>query len=176
MRRFLIPALAVLSGAVFAPSHLISPSLAAGSAVTGRASVVDGDTIDLHGERIRLDGIDAPESWQTCQDGNGKAYRCGKAAADALDQFLAASRPTACTVSGSDRYGRFIARCRRADGMSVNAWMVRNGWALDWRKYSKGAFDADEAAARKTNRGIWQGKFEEPCVARAKRAKREPAC
>lgn len=176
MLRFIVPSLAILAGAVFAASHLVSPSLAAGSTVTGRASVVDGDTIDLHGERIRFDGIDALESWQRCEDAKGNAYRCGKAAAEALDGFLAASRPTTCSISGSDRYSRFIGRCKRADGKSVNAWMVRNGWALDWPKYSGGDFAADEAAAKKENRGIWQGVFEDPCVLRAKRVKREPRC
>ena len=176
MLRFIIPSLAILAGAVFAASHLVSPTLAAGSTVTGRASVVDGDTIDLHGERIRFDGIDAPESWQRCEDAKGKAYRCGKAAADALDSFLAASRPTTCDISGSDRYGRFIGRCKRADGKSVNAWIVRNGWALDWPKYSGGDFAADEKAAKTEKRGIWQGDFEPPCEVRAERMNRKANC
>lgn len=62
--------------------------------VTGRASIVDGNTIDISGARIRLNGIDAPESWQKCRRADGSEYRCGAAAAFALDEFLAASRPT----------------------------------------------------------------------------------
>lgn len=177
MNKRLIPsAVAVLAGVILTAPHLVPSSLAGGSAVTGRASVVDGDTIDLHGERIRLDGIDAPESWQRCEDSSGKPYRCGKAAAEALDRFLAASRPTTCVITDTDRYGRFVARCQRADGKSVNAWLVRNGWALDWAKYSGGDFAADEKAAKTEKRGIWQGRFQTPCEARAARAKREPRC
>ena len=176
MHRLTIVASVILTGATVTAFQIAQPSKAAGSDVTGRASVVDADTIDIHGERIRLDGIDAPESWQTCEDAKGKPYRCGKAAAEALDRFLAASRPTTCTITGSGGYGRAAARCKRADGRSVNSWLVRSGWALDWPKYSKGDFAADEAAAKAENRGIWKGAFEDPCVVRAKRAKREPRC
>lgn len=56
--------------------------------------MTDGDTIEISGERIRLHGVDAPESWQTCEDGDGGIYRCGKGAAFALERFLAVSRPT----------------------------------------------------------------------------------
>lgn len=64
---------------------------AATEPLVGRASL-DGDTVEIHGERIRFHGIDAPESWQRCADKAGAAYRCGKVAAEALDAFLAASR------------------------------------------------------------------------------------
>ncbi|MGO7979589.1 thermonuclease family protein [Rhizobium johnstonii] len=93
----------------------------------GRASVIDGDTIDIAGQRIRLNGIDAPESWQSCRDAAGKPYRCGKDAAFALDDFLSQSRPTRCLGHGHDRYRRTVADCFRADGTSVNAWLVGQG-------------------------------------------------
>ena len=139
------------------------------SSITGRASVIDGDTLELAGERIRLHGVDAPESWQTCQDGGGKVYRCGKASAEALDAFLAASRPLTCRRVDRDRYGRAVARCKRMDGEDVAALMVRAGHALDWPKYSRGEYALEERGARDGRRGMWAGKFMAPWVARKER-------
>ncbi|MBB4389894.1 hypothetical protein GGE61_006260 [Rhizobium leguminosarum] len=75
----------------------------------GRASVIDGDTIEIAGQRIRLNGIDAPESWQACRDAAGRPYRCGKDAAFALDEFLSKSPDP---LRGS-RHGQISARCCR---------------------------------------------------------------
>lgn len=61
--------------------------------ITGVASVIDGDTIEVHGQRIRFNGVDAPESGQYCDDAKGFEYPCGRRSAEALDAFLAASRP-----------------------------------------------------------------------------------
>ncbi|WP_097109379.1 thermonuclease family protein [Hoeflea halophila] len=133
--------------------------------ITGRASVIDGDTIEIQGKRIRFDGIDAPEARQQCQDATGKPYRCGRVSAEALDAFLAKSRPTACTVTGTS-WDRYVAVCRRADGTDVNRWMVSQGHAIDWPKYSKGRYAGDQAQARSAKRGIWAGKFEWPCIVR----------
>lgn len=141
---------------------ILSSPAGATDAIVGRASVIDGDTIEIHGERIRFNGIDAPESRQDCADNDGLPYRCGKVAAAALDGFLAASRPTHCEFVNRDRYKRFVGNCFRADGSNVSAWMVRNGHALDWPRYSKGSYSADQEAARDERRGIWQGTFQEP--------------
>lgn len=166
----------IMAGIVFGVSTIIAP---AASLVTGRASVVDGDTIDIGDARIRFNGIDSPESWQRCKQSARKAYRCGKEAAFALDSFLAASRPTTCRLIERERdHGRkrWIGECFRADGADVNRWLVRNGWALDWPKYSGGRYAADQARAKTSGIGIWRGSFESPCVARAKRMKRVPNC
>ena len=147
--------------------------------VTGRASVVDGDTIDIGTVRIRFNGIDAPESWQRCKQSTRKAYRCGKEAAFALDSFLAASRPTTCRLIEKEvghEGKRWIGECFRLDGADVNRWLVRNGWALDWPKYSGGRYAPEHAGAKPKGVGIWRGSFESPCVARAKRMKRTPNC
>lgn len=132
------------------------------AAIVGRASVIDADTIEIHGQRIRLNGIDAPESRQQCQDRAGKPYRCGKASAEALDGFLAGSRPTSCVAVDRDRYGRTVADCFRADRQNAAAWLVRSGNALDWPKYSGGRYAAEQEAAKGEGAGIWQGHFMPP--------------
>lgn len=148
---------------------------AAQERIVGRASVIDGDTIEISGTRIRFHGVDAPESWQRCQDADGSSYRCGQAAAIALDQFLAASRPTRCELTGHDR-DRRVGTCFRADGLDVNIFLVEWGHALDWPKYSKGKYADDQRGAQSNGLGIWRGEFQKPCEARAQRLKREPAC
>ncbi|MBY3043212.1 thermonuclease family protein [Rhizobium leguminosarum] len=91
---------------------LVPSSVTAGAdQFVGRASVIDGDTIEIAGQRIRLNGIDAPESWQACRDAAGRPYRCGKDAALALDEFLSKSRPIRCVGHGKDRYRRLVADC-----------------------------------------------------------------
>ncbi|CDX60019.1 hypothetical protein MPL1032_30015 [Mesorhizobium plurifarium] len=95
--------------------------------ITGVGSVIDGDTIEIHGQRIRFNGINAPESRQYCDDAKGFEYPCGRRSAQALDTFLAASRPVQCRFVSWDRYRRFVGDCRRADGASVAGWMVEHG-------------------------------------------------
>ncbi|WP_245487715.1 thermonuclease family protein [Mesorhizobium sp. M4A.F.Ca.ET.022.05.2.1] len=130
--------------------------------MTGVASVIDGDTIEIHGQRIRFNGIDAPESKQYCADAKGFEYACGRDAANALDGFLATSRPVQCTFVSWDSYGRYVGDCKRADGTSVAAWMVEHGQALDWPKYSGGAYAEQQAKAKAAKIGLWIGTFQAP--------------
>lgn len=132
---------------------------ASSGAFQGRASVIDGDTLEIQGERIRLYGIDAPESAQTCLDANGRTYRCGQRAAFALSDKVGA-RPVLCEPTGKDRYGRIVARCSLA-GEDLQAWMVRNGHALAFLRYSK-AYRTHEAEAKASGVGMWTGSFEAP--------------
>lgn len=168
----LIPeASAVLSGM----STTTKPTTMSGSLV-GRASVIDGDTIEIHGERIRFNGIDAPESGQTCNNANGQAYRCGARAAEALASFLAASSPTRCDFVERDQYDRFVGDCFRADGASVQAAIVRSGWAMDWPRYSGGAYASEQATAKNERIGIWVGTVQPPWEWRAEqRQAQQPA-
>ncbi|WP_245322473.1 thermonuclease family protein [Mesorhizobium sp. WSM3882] len=136
------------------PSSWIEPKPAP---MTGVASVIDGDTIEIRGQRIRFNGIDAPESKQYCDDAKGFEYPCGQRSAEALDSFLAASRPVQCTFVTWDRYHRFVGDCRRADGASVAAWMVEHGQALDWPHYSNGAYAPQQANDKAARLGLcWQ--------------------
>ncbi|MGO7387487.1 thermonuclease family protein [Rhizobium ruizarguesonis] len=153
---------------------LAAPFAFAAETITGRVSVVDGDTIEINGTRIRLNGIDAPESWQKCRRADSSECRCGAAAAFALDEFLAASRPTRCQQIDVDRYHRVVANCFRADGQNVNAWLVRTGNALDWPRYSH--CSAEQIAATAEQAGIWRGEFVAPCIARGLKSKRRPSC
>lgn len=140
---------------------LVATAPALAEPIVGVASVVDGDTIEIHGQRIRLNGIDAPESRQICLDAAGEKYRCGQAAAFALDDLLKSSRPTTCIEVDRDRYRRIVATCS-AGGVDVGDWLVRNGHALDWPRYSRKQYAPAEEAARAVRRGIWQGSFARP--------------
>ncbi len=134
---------------------LASPALAD---VAGVASVIDGDTIEVHGQRIRHHGIDAPESRQLCRR-DGKTWLCGKDAANALADKIA-RRPVTCEDLGRDRYKRIIARCAVA-GEDLEKWLVLQGWALAYRRYSLDYVD-EEADAQAARRGIWASEFKKP--------------
>jgi endonuclease YncB( thermonuclease family) len=143
------------------PAGVPPPGSAPGSAglvITGRAAIIDGDTIEVGGRRIRLHGIDAPEMDQICHRA-GRPWRCGSDAAAALDRFIGGRR-LACTELDVDRYGRSVAACTR-DGQDVGDWMVRNGWAVAYRRFSE-AYVGAEAEARAARRGIWSSQFEMP--------------
>src|SRR3954451_5522576 len=88
-----------------------SPTCAASELIAGRAAVINGDTLEIQGERIHLFGIDAPESGQTCLDAKGLSYRCGQNAALVLDAGIGAG-VVICERKGLDRYGRVVALCR----------------------------------------------------------------
>jgi endonuclease YncB( thermonuclease family) len=134
--------------------------------LAGAARVVDGDTLEMRGEKLRLQGIDAPELAQTCE-AKGQPVPCGRLAAEHLDDLIGA-RTLSCAVEGRDRYGRGLARCE-AGGRDVAEAMTRDGWALADRRYSGGRYDAAEAAARASRRGVWAMQFEDPAKWRARR-------
>lgn len=137
--------------------------------LVGRATVIDGDTLEIRGQRVRLWGIDAPESRQSCQR-NGADYRCGAEAARYLDSLIN-DRPVTCTAQGRpDRWGRMVARCEVAadcepdEGCKtfrrdLGGWMVAGGWAVDFPRYSDGEHAEQQSDAELGRKGFWAGRF-----------------
>jgi endonuclease YncB( thermonuclease family) len=133
--------------------------------LAGQASVIDGDTIELRGQRIRLWGIDAPESDQLCRGSDSLPYRCGSAAALALADRIGRSLVT-CETRAIDRYKRTVAICVAA-GVDLARWLVRSGLALDWPQYSRGAYASDQASAARDGAGMFAGSYTNPWTYRA---------
>lgn len=131
---------------------------AARADVTGEALVIDGDTLQVAAERVRLHGIDAPETNQVCGTGP-VAWPCGRMAADGLVAAIE-SQPVRCIGNKRDRYGRLLAVCH-AGPVDLNAAMVRSGWALAYRRYAKD-YVPQEIEARAESRGLWRGSFDAP--------------
>lgn len=125
-----------------------------GGQISGSARVVDGDTLVVGERRVRLEGIDAPESSQTCSRADGRAWPCGDAATRTLAALIG-SRSVQCDDAGTDRYGRVLGLCR-AGGTDLNREMVRLGLAWAFVRYSR-RYAEEETGARAARRGIWQG-------------------
>jgi endonuclease YncB( thermonuclease family) len=149
----MIRAAAVLLFAAALPLPVLAQDI-----VAGRASVVDGDSLEIHSERIRLHGIDAPESGQWCSR-NSIAYRCGQDAAFALADKIA-FKVVSCLRRDTDRYGRMVAVCT-AGGEDLGGWMVSQGYAIAFRRYSL-EYVPTEERARQEKRGLWAGEFQRP--------------
>lgn len=127
--------------------------------ISGRATVLDGDTLSIEGTHIRLEGIDAPEAEQTCTDAKGESWSCGKRAASELRAYIHGQRVT-CKAMEVDKYDRVVGICTLPDSSDINAWMVRQGWAISYG-YS-GHYEPEQAAAEGEKRGLWVGTFTRP--------------
>ena len=127
--------------------------------LVGVPRIVDGDTLAIGSMRVRLEGIDAPETDQICLNGTGKPWTCGIEARDRLNAHVA-GREISCSASGVDAYKRILGTCRLG-GEDLNGWMVQEGWALAYVKYSS-AYRRAEEDARARQGGLWQGAFIAP--------------
>jgi endonuclease YncB( thermonuclease family) len=127
--------------------------------LTGFARVVDADTIAIGGERIRLQGLDAPEIDQPCLDVTSAVWWCGRAAREELIRHVGPER-ISCLTSGKDIYARWLAACSTAAG-DLGEWLVREGLALAFVRYST-RYVAVEAVARNARKGLWAGAFVAP--------------
>ena len=147
---------------------LLSNSIA--EEISGIPKVVDGDTIHIDNYKFRLEGIDAPEMRQQCKKESFKIsffigftfykdYSCGRVSKEKLITKIDTTE-IKCISSSKDRYKRYIATCYKGK-TNLNQWMVRNGFAIAYRRYSK-KYVPDEVFAKENKLGLWQGKFMEP--------------
>ena len=127
--------------------------------ISGFVVVTDGDTIKISNNKIRLHGIDAPEKKQNCTK-NLKEYNCGVVATEALIKKIGKNVVKCLTQKNKDRYNRFIGVCF-PDQEDLNKWMVRNGYAIAYRRYSKD-YILDEDFAETNKLGLWSGAFLKP--------------
>ena len=147
---------------------LLSNSIA--EEISGIPKVVDGDTVHIDNYKFRLEGIDAPEMRQQCKKESFKIsffigftfykdYSCGRVSKEKLITKIDTTE-IKCISSSKDRYKRYIATCYKGK-TNLNQWMVRNGFAIAYRRYSK-IYVPDEEFAKENKLGLWKGKFMEP--------------
>ncbi len=150
--------------------YLVILSNSIAEEISGIPKVVDGDTIHINNYKFRLEGIDAPEMRQQCKKESLKIsfligftfykdYSCGRVSKEKLITKINTSE-IKCISSSKDRYKRYIATCFKGK-TNLNQWMVRNGFAIAYRRYSK-KYVPDEVFAKENKLGLWQGKFMEP--------------
>ena len=151
-----------LAGILVLLGLLSASPVFADTSVQGAARVIDGDTIEINDQRIRLWGIDAPEISQRCKL-DGGLYPCGLDASHELSKYIG-HKSVSCTWRDTDRYGRMVALCR-LNGDDLSRWMVQQGQAIAFRKYSLD-YVADEDKAKAAKVGIWAGEFQDPSVYR----------
>lgn len=135
---------------IFAIFVAVSPAVA--GEISGAAHVIDGDTIEIGATKVRLFGIDAPESAQTCRAVVEKAYPCGEAATARVRQ-MTEGRPITCKGDEHDRYGRLLGVCS-VGGVEINRTLVREGLAWAFVKYSR-TYVPEEQEARRAKRGVF---------------------
>lgn len=132
--------------------------------ITGKPKITDGDTIVIDDIRIRFTGSDAPESYffgktQTCIDGEGQEWECGKAATQKLKD-LVNNQTVRCSDEGKDRYGRTLGICYVGE-LDLQAEMVKSGMAVAYLRYSD-RYEQEQNYAKKVKAGMWGGTFQEP--------------
>ena len=144
---------------ILSPTHSLE--------VEGIPKVIDGDTIIINKKKIRLLGIDAPELDQQCKKpwiqlnfiSLNKKYNCGLLAKERLHKIISKNK-IKCKGKKYDRYKRLIAICYK-NKTDLNNWMVKNGLALNYTKYSK-KYISSEIQAKREKLGLWKGQFDKP--------------
>ena len=149
-------------------SSIITSVISFEKIIIGKANVTDGDTIKINDQKIRLFGIDAPETKQFCKEvylsflifNFKRDYKCGEKSTNALKKKIKDKKIRCLIQDKKDRYRRNIGICylKKQD---INSWLVKNGYAIAYRRYSK-KYIMDEQHAKDNKLGIWQGTFMEP--------------
>ena len=149
-------------------SSIISSAISFEKIIIGKANVTDGDTIKINNQKIRLFGIDAPETKQFCKEvylsflifNFKRDYKWGEKSTNALKKKIKDKKIRCLIQDKKDRYRRNIGICylKKQD---INSWLVKNGYAIAYRRYSK-KYIIDEQYAEDNKLGIWQGTFMEP--------------
>ena len=149
-------------------SSIITSAISFEKIIIGKANVTDGDTIKINDQKIRLFGIDAPETKQFCKEvylsflifNFKRDYKCGEKSTNALKKKIKNKKIRCLIQDKKDRYKRNIGICylKRQD---INSWLVKNGYAIAYRRYSK-KYIMDEQHAKDNKLGIWQGTFMKP--------------
>ena len=149
---------------------LIFVSKVTAEEISGIPKIIDGDTVHINNYKFRLEGIDAPEMKQQCKKESLKIsstidfsfykdYSCGQVSKAKLKSKINGSK-IRCKSTSKDKYRRYIATCFKGE-TNLNRWMVRNGYAIAYRRYSK-KYIQDEDFAKEKKLGLWQGKFMNP--------------
>ena len=149
-------------------SSIITSAISFEKIIIGKANVTDGDTIKINDQKIRLFGIDAPETKQFCKEvylsflifNFKRDYKCGEKSTNALKKKIKDKKIRCLIQDKKDRYRRNIGICylKKQD---INSWLVKNGYAIAYRRYSK-KYIIDEQFAEDNKLGIWKGTFMEP--------------
>ena len=147
-----------------------SSTLETENSIKGFAKVIDGDTVHINSYKIRLEGIDAPEIKQKCKKpftkisflsnlALNKDYFCGIVSKKKLSEKIG-NHKINCISSNKDKYKRYLATCFK-ENINLNKWLVRNGYAVSYKRYSK-LYIQDEIYARANKLGVWEGTFKRP--------------
>ena len=135
--------------------------------INGKPRIIDGDTIHIKSNKIRLHGIDAPETKQTCKI-NDEVWFCGKQSTKELKNLIN-KQEVKCITNDVDIYNRFVAICY-VNEININQWMVKSGWAIAYRYYSTD-YIIEEKYARDNKLGIWKSEFMKPYAYRQQNKK-----
>ena len=138
--------------------------------IEGIPRIIDGDSLEINNNKIRLFGIDAPEIKQICKKpylvisflvslSFQKKYECGLLATNQLKKLID-NKTVKCISENKDRYNRYLSICYLKN-KDINSWLVKNGYAIAYRRYSK-KYVLEEQHAEKNKLGIWQGTFQNP--------------